>query len=368
MTSFVHRIRQPVKREHAEQYLLLTLVSFAATVLLTRGYLHVTGYPQIGDATFHIAHVLWGGLLLFIAALLPLLLANRAVYTLGALLSGIGVGLFIDEVGKFITRSNDYFFPAAAPIIYVVFLLTVLLYLQVRRPSTRAPRAELYRALDSLGELLDGDLEPHERAQLIRRLRSIAHQPTRTAQPALAQLARALLDFLDHDTVPVVDGAPRFVRRWRRRLRLFGRRWIGRRSLKLILVIGLLVLGLPAIVTIGLLLAAIGGPLELQVEIAAALVPFHSSVIGLFDLALSAGASLLLLIAAVLLLFGRDRRGILLSYSGLLLSLLLGNVITFYVEQFQAIISVIIQFSLLLTTLYYRRRFLANDEPADPVD
>jgi hypothetical protein len=25
----------------------------------------VTGYPQIGNSTLHIAHVLWGGLLLF---------------------------------------------------------------------------------------------------------------------------------------------------------------------------------------------------------------------------------------------------------------------------------------------------------------
>ena len=45
----------------------------------------------------HIAHALWGGLLLFVAVLLPLALANRWAIKASALLSGIGIGLFIDE-------------------------------------------------------------------------------------------------------------------------------------------------------------------------------------------------------------------------------------------------------------------------------
>jgi len=77
-----------------------------------------------------------------------LIFANRWVYKVSALLAGVGVGLFIDEVGKFITQSNNYFYPAAAPIIYAFFLLTVLLYLQVRRSLSRDARVELYYALD----------------------------------------------------------------------------------------------------------------------------------------------------------------------------------------------------------------------------
>src|SRR5215212_10500513 len=116
--------RTPVRRASAAHYVALTLLSFATTVLLTRLYLALTGYPQLGSGEFHIAHMLWGGLLLFIAALLPLLLTNHWAFTTAALLSGSGVGLFIDEVGKFITRNNNYFHPLAAPIIYGVFLLT----------------------------------------------------------------------------------------------------------------------------------------------------------------------------------------------------------------------------------------------------
>ena len=128
MNHLFSYIRKPVERQDAGRYLLLTLLSFAASVSLTRLFLYLTGYPQIGGGTLHIAHLLWGGLLLFIAALVPLIFANRWVYTSAALLAGAGVGLFIDEVGKFITRTNDYFYPPAAPTIYAFFLLTVLVY------------------------------------------------------------------------------------------------------------------------------------------------------------------------------------------------------------------------------------------------
>ena len=58
------------------------------------------------------------------------------------------MGLFIDEVGKFMTQNNDYFFPAAAPIIYAFFLLTVLIYIRVAR--TPEPREEVSESFDSL--------------------------------------------------------------------------------------------------------------------------------------------------------------------------------------------------------------------------
>src|SRR5512143_1373219 len=138
-------VRRGVKRVDAERYLLWMLLSFAGSVVLTRVYLQLTGFPQVGGGDLHIAHLLWGGLLLFISTLLPLTLANRWALRLSAILSGVGVGLFIDEVGKFITKTNDYFYPAAAPIIYSFFLLTVLYYFQVRRHTARDARSELYQ-------------------------------------------------------------------------------------------------------------------------------------------------------------------------------------------------------------------------------
>lgn len=109
----------PVQRFSAESYVLITLISLAGSVIATRLFLELAGYPQLGSATLHIAHAIWGGLLLYAAAILPLIFANNWALMVSAVLNGIGAGLFIDEVGKFITRDLDYFYlPAAPPVIY----------------------------------------------------------------------------------------------------------------------------------------------------------------------------------------------------------------------------------------------------------
>ena len=55
MDSSIRRIRKPVKRKDAEQYLVITLLSFAASVILIRLFLELTGYPQVGNSELHIA-------------------------------------------------------------------------------------------------------------------------------------------------------------------------------------------------------------------------------------------------------------------------------------------------------------------------
>lgn len=131
MSSIGHRWHRLERRLDADRYMRLMLVGFAGSLLGTRAYLWLSGYPQVGGDTLHIAHAVWGGLLLFVGAVVPLVVANRAALTWAALLTGVGVGLFIDEVGKLITVDNDHFFPAAAPIAYAVYLLSGWVYLRI---------------------------------------------------------------------------------------------------------------------------------------------------------------------------------------------------------------------------------------------
>jgi hypothetical protein len=361
MNRLISRMRQPVKRGAAEHYLLLTLLSFAASVTLTRLFLSLSGYPQIGSGELHIAHLLWGGLLLFVAALLPLVLANRWVYTTGALLAGAGVGLFIDEVGKFITQNNDYFYPAAAPIIYAFFLLTVLLYLRIRRPPARDARSELYRVFDELQEVLDRDLDAQERADLEAQLHFIAEQQDR---PDLAHLAEELDKFLDADSLYLVSRTRSLWERFVAWLESFQARWITRRRLKAILVVGLAALSAQALfdpVVVGLTLLSpadqshwLPSLVELgRVRGATSLMGFR------IQLALEGAIGILLLAACILLLIGRERRAMMFSYFALLMSLTTVNLLVFFYEQFSTIALAMLQLGLLVAASYYRRRHLA---------
>lgn len=78
--------------------------------MVTRVNLAATGYAQIGGGPHHIAHLLWGGLLLIVAFSLLLAFQNPERKIWSATIAGVGFGLFIDEIGKFVTTDNDYFF------------------------------------------------------------------------------------------------------------------------------------------------------------------------------------------------------------------------------------------------------------------
>ena len=169
-------------------YLRLLALSGVATVLIVRAFLGLAGYPQVGGASLHIAHVLWGGLLMLAGLLCALLFAGGGARAATAVLGGVGLGLFVDEVGKFITRRNDYFYRPAAAIIYLVFAALLVSASHLRRPRAVEDRNRLATAaqLASAGvtsgltsrqrhaaeELLAG--QDGEAAEAVRRLLSAA--------------------------------------------------------------------------------------------------------------------------------------------------------------------------------------------------
>ncbi|MGP3969626.1 hypothetical protein [Streptomyces sp. 6N223] len=126
----------------AAAYVSLFTLSGIATVLATRAYLAQAGYPKLGGggSNLHIAHMLWGGLLMAAAVLLALCLLGRAARGLAALVGGVGFGLFIDEIGKQITDEPGYFYQPAAGIIYATFALLLVLSRLIRRRTADPAR------------------------------------------------------------------------------------------------------------------------------------------------------------------------------------------------------------------------------------
>jgi hypothetical protein len=349
-------IRRPVRREGAEHYLFLTLISFAGTVIATRSFLELTGYPRIGGGELHIAHALFGGVFLFVASLLPLLLAGRVVYRATAVLGGIGIGLFIDEVGKFITSQNNYFYPAAAPIIYATFLLAAFVWVRARRKADADPRSQLLSALQLLEESVEGDLQEEERDVLRARLETAASQ---AADPEQRRLAAELLAFVDSKDLTVAPAGPdRFggIRRWWKERR---DRWLGGRGLRVVLVTALFLSGLQAILALGGAIAELTGIDPNGSTRLFSLNMLHLVLEGVSGALLFAGASLLTL-------RGRRKLGVRLAIDGLLVALTLADLASFYLRQFATIETALFHAALLAAVSAYRKTLAAERSWRDP--
>jgi hypothetical protein len=124
------------------------LVSAVVAVLLIRGWLELTGYPQIGGHGLHIAHMLFGGIGMLIALLASLTLLGPRARAFGAIVGGAGFGTFIDELGKFITSDNDYFYRPTVALIYVIFVLLFIAGERLAAERNPAPDERLAQALD----------------------------------------------------------------------------------------------------------------------------------------------------------------------------------------------------------------------------
>ena len=150
-----------------ESFFIAAVVSFLAI----RAFLAVTGYPQLGASGIHIAHLLWGGLLMLAALMLLLAYLDRSAQHVAAVVAGLGFGTFVDEIGKFVTADNDYFFRPAVAVIYVTFVATFLATRTLIGRRTLRPNEALANALALLESTLDRPIEPDDRARIHRLLR-----------------------------------------------------------------------------------------------------------------------------------------------------------------------------------------------------
>jgi hypothetical protein len=307
------------------------LVCAVATILIIRLQLWLTHYPQLGGGKLHIAHLLWGGMGMLIALILLLSFVGRSLRTPAAIVGGIGFGFFIDEVGKFITSDNDYFFKPAAGVIYVVFIALFLVTRSMQRRRGFSSREYLVNAMDIATEAARHDLDEREKRRALAML-----EHCDPGDPVLEPV-RELLQRLD--ALPA--GEPPRVTRWALSVRdwYFGiveRPWFAK-------AIGwvFVVWALGSIASLlGVVLDATSGHLSF-VNVASITAPFVAAVLVAFGLAQLAGGDRL----DAYRWFDR----------ALLVQIFISQVFAFVVSQFQAVFGLGLAILLLITIRYMIR-------------
>lgn len=162
-----------IRRENASDLVMITMTWALATVLVTRFYLKLMGWPTISFGEWHIGHVLWGGLLMIIAMMMVFISYGQQMLRAAAVVFGIGWGLFIDEVGKYLTKDNDYWFQPAIIFIYISFVGLFLLYRYLEKIEPLDSKASLYSVLAQLESVAEGEISKKQKVILIHKINRI---------------------------------------------------------------------------------------------------------------------------------------------------------------------------------------------------
>jgi hypothetical protein len=163
------------------------LVCAVTMILVIRLQLYLTNYPQLGGHGLHVAHVLWGGLLMMIAIVIAVSFVSRAARQVAAVLGGLGFGFFIDELGKFITEDVNYFYKPTAALIYIIFIAMWLSFRALQRHRGFSQLEYLVNAIELVKEAAIRNLDESERRRALQLL-DLADQ----SDPMVAPLREVL--------------------------------------------------------------------------------------------------------------------------------------------------------------------------------
>lgn len=236
-----YRIRDPLASSLTE----IWVVSAVVTILAIRGYLELTGYPQVGGSTLHIAHMLWGGLGMVVGFGMVMIFAHSVWKPIAAMIAGAGFGCFIDELGKFITQDNDYFYQPTIALIYAIFVVFFLVarYFERKREPTEADH--LYLAVQGVQWAAIGKLDEH------RQLVALEHLDASGNTTPFAEQLRSMLRSAD-----LVDqGEQSRILNFQRRLvdrywTIVGNHWLERIVIAMFVLKGIMVVLSLAVVVV----------------------------------------------------------------------------------------------------------------------
>jgi hypothetical protein len=301
------------------------LTSAVATVLLVRLFLAATGYPQVGGGGLHVAHVLWGGLLMGIAIVMSVIGMGSRLRRRTAFVGGVGFGLFIDEIGKFLTKSVDYFFKPAVAIMYAVFVLFYLVVRVIlqRRELTDARRLSL--AATALADQALGQLDEARRQRTLELLGQVETETVAAAAIRAALQAQPV-------TAPVLESR---LTRWRDRALAAAKGPLERRRVQRIIIV---------VFIFEALLVVIGAIYDVATDHVGSSSPRPSEIGGLIS---GFVAALIAMLGAWRLFRGERVRGLQTLQISVLVNVLVTDIFQFATLQFAALIGLFVQLIVL---------------------
>lgn len=328
------------------------LVTAVATILFIRTQLWLTNYPQIGGSGLHIAHLLWGGMFMLIAIGLLLTFLGQPIRHRAAILGGIGFGFFIDELGKFITSDNNYFYRPAAALIYLIFLGLFALSHWAATRDGMTPREALLNAINLLGEAARHRLDERQCARALELLDQADQD-----DPLVPRLRAMLVEIHVVPSTP-----PGRVERWALAVRAWFERLAARpRFFRALTVFFVIWATLTLVGTVEL-------TLSLVLDLGGAHPGFASDTLADMKLhnyasVLASFVSAVFVVAGILHLRRGDRIGGLRRFErALLVSILITQVFSFVESQFGAVFGLAVNLVLLAGV----RQLIANTAAAEP--
>lgn len=324
-------------------------VSAVIAILAIRIFLKFTNYPQLGGGEFHIAHMLWGGILMLIAIILLLTFLGRTTKRIAAVLGGFGFGTFIDELGKFITRDNNYFFQPTFAIIYAVFIILYVVFYSFGRYWDFSAKEYLINSIELLKEAVIGDLSLEEKRLALKFLRK-----TDKSSP----IASVLEDlYVKIDTIP--EPKANIINRVEKWLEKFYSNLIGRKWFKAGVNIFFIIKFLVGLILVG---ATAYTVFKIVFESGITVKEIYSNTIDILDLFSSSLAGIFVVLG-VIKMKGSRLEAYKMFKKSVLISIFLVQFFSFYQEQLSAFEGLIFNIFVLvlLNSMIHQEQIQAKE-------